>query len=60
MNNLFLNLYVKFQELKNREEAQDLVEYALVIVLIAIAAVASLGALAGKITGVFSAIGADL
>jgi pilus assembly protein Flp/PilA len=60
MNNLFLNLYVKFQELKNREEGQDLVEYALVIVLIAIAAVASLGALANKITGVFSTIGADL
>jgi pilus assembly protein Flp/PilA len=60
MNNLLLNLYVKFQELKNREEGQDLVEYALVVVLIAIAAVASLGVLAGKITGVFSTIGADL
>ena len=30
MNNLLLKLYVKFQELTNREEGQDLVEYALV------------------------------
>jgi pilus assembly protein Flp/PilA len=60
MNNMLLKMYVKFQELKDREEGQDLVEYALVIVLVSIAAVASLGVLAGKITGVFSTIGADL
>jgi pilus assembly protein Flp/PilA len=60
MNNLLIKMYVKFQELKDREDGQDLVEYALVIVLVSIAAVASLGTLAGKITGVFSAIGADL
>ena len=33
MNNLFLKLYVKFQELKNNEEGQDMVEYALVVAL---------------------------
>jgi pilus assembly protein Flp/PilA len=60
MNNLLIKMYVKFQELKDREEGQDLVEYALVIVLVSIAAVASLGTLANKITGVFSAIGQDL
>ena len=27
MNNLLLKLYVKFQELTNGEEGQDLVEY---------------------------------
>jgi pilus assembly protein Flp/PilA len=56
MNNMLLKMYVKFQELKNREEGQDLVEYALVISLVAIAAVAALTVLAGKITGVFSSI----
>lgn len=60
MNNLLIKMYVKFQELKDREEGQDLVEYALVIVLVSIAAVALLGTLANKITGVFSAIGQDL
>ena len=60
MNNMLLKMYVKFQELKDREEGQDLVEYALVISLIAIAAVASLTILAGKITEVFSTIDTSL
>lgn len=60
MNNMLLKLYVKYQELKDREEGQDLVEYALVISLIAIAAVVSLTVLAGKITGVFSTIDTSL
>ena len=37
MNNLFLTLYVKLQNLMNREEGQDLVEYALLVALIALA-----------------------
>ena len=60
MNNMLLKMYMKFQELKDREEGQDLVEYSLVIALIAIAAVASLTILAGKITGVFSTIDTSL
>jgi pilus assembly protein Flp/PilA len=60
MNNMLLKMYVKFQELKNREEGQDLVEYALVISLVAIAAVAALTILAGKITAVFSTIDTSL
>ncbi len=35
MNTMLLNLYIKFQALKNGEEGQDLVEYALVVALIA-------------------------
>ena len=60
MNTMFLKMYLKVQDLMNREEGQDLVEYALVIALVSIAAVASLGTLAGKIVGVFTAISADL
>ena len=43
MNNMLLNLYVKFQDLKNSEEGQDLVEYALVVALIAFGATAGMG-----------------
>ena len=39
MNNLLLNLYVKFQNLISNEEGQDLVEYALLVTLIALAAI---------------------
>jgi pilus assembly protein Flp/PilA len=60
MNNMLLKMYVKFQELKDREEGQDLVEYALVIALVSIAAIATMSTLAGKITFVFSTIATDL
>jgi hypothetical protein len=38
MNTILLKLYVKFQDLKNREEGQDLIEYALLAGLIALGA----------------------
>jgi pilus assembly protein Flp/PilA len=60
MNNMLLKMYVKFQELKDREEGQDLVEYALVIALVSIAAIATMSTLASKITLVFSSIATDL
>jgi pilus assembly protein Flp/PilA len=56
MNNTMIKLYVMFQDLMNREEGQDLVEYALVLFLISIAAVATLGAMASAVTGIFQSI----
>ena len=50
MNNMLLKLYVKFQELKNREEGQDLVEYAMVVALIAFGATAGMKALSAEST----------
>src|ERR1019366_7356397 len=43
MNDMLLKLYVKFQDLKNSDEGQDLVEYALVVALIAFGATAGMG-----------------
>ncbi len=54
MHDLLLKLYVKFQDLKNSEEGQDMVEYALVVALIAFGAVAGLRSLAGGIGTAFS------
>jgi pilus assembly protein Flp/PilA len=56
MNNTLIKLYVMFQDLMNREEGQDLVEYALVLFLISIAAVATLGAMATAVTNIFQSI----
>ena len=60
MNSMLLKLYVKFLELKDNDEAQDLVEYALVISLVAVACVTGLGPLATAILAVFTKIEGSL
>ena len=56
MNTLILELFVKFENLMSREEGQDLVEYALVVALIALGAVASMKGLAHAISNAFGNI----
>jgi pilus assembly protein Flp/PilA len=53
MNTMLLKLYVKFQDLASREEGQDLVEYALVVALIAFGATAGMKALATGLNTAF-------
>jgi pilus assembly protein Flp/PilA len=60
MNNLLLNLYVKFQALKDNQEGQDLVEYALVVALIAFGATAGMSHLATGINSAFNAVSTKL
>jgi pilus assembly protein Flp/PilA len=56
MNNLFLNIHAKVCELVYREEGQDLVEYALLITLIALGAVAGMSSVSSALATVFSNI----
>jgi pilus assembly protein Flp/PilA len=60
MNNLMMKMYVKFQDLKDREEGQDLVEYALLVSLIALAAITGVNDVAGAVTKVFTSISTSL
>lgn len=60
MNNMLLKMYVKFEDLKSREDGQDLVEYALLISLIALAAITGVGYVATAVTTVFSNISGSL
>jgi len=60
MNNLFLSLYVKLQSLMVREEGQDLVEYALLVALIALAAITGVSKVATAVNTVFSNISGSL
>ena len=53
MNTMFLKLYVNLQDLMSRDEGQDLVEYALVVALISLGAVATLKPLGQAISTVF-------
>jgi len=53
-------LYTKLQNLIAREEGQDLIEYALVVALIAFAATAGMSTLAKDINNAFIQIGTSL
>ena len=57
---MFPKLYIYFATLLNREEGQDLVEYALVVALIAFGAVISMKGLSTEIRVAFNAISSDL
>ena len=60
MSDLFLRLYVKFQRLMSEEQGQDLVEYALLVCLIALAAISGVNHVATATTKVFSNISSSL
>jgi pilus assembly protein Flp/PilA len=57
---MFLKLSVKLQVLMMREEGQDLIEYALVVALVAFAATAGMKTLATDINLAFTNIGTTL
>jgi pilus assembly protein Flp/PilA len=59
MRDTFLNLYAKFQGLKN-DEGQDLIEYALLVALIALVCVAGINNLSTSINNVFTSISSSL
>jgi pilus assembly protein Flp/PilA len=60
MKDTLLKLSVKIQTLLMNEEGQDLIEYALVVSLIAFAATVGMRALATDINLAFTNIGATL
>jgi len=60
MNNMLLKGFVKIQNLMTREEGQDLVEYALLVSLIALAAIAATKSVASAITTIFNNISTTL
>ena len=59
MRNLLTKLYVNLQSLKD-ESGQDLIEYALVVALIAFAATAGMNTVATDINTAFTNIGTKL
>ena len=51
-----MTLYLWFKNLLDSEEGQDLIEYALIIVLVVIAAIVGLAALGDDIAGIWTQI----
>ncbi len=63
MQDMLMKLYVKAQNLKDAlrdETGQDLIEYALVVALIAFAATAGMTTVATKINAAFTSMGTKL
>lgn len=64
MREQFLKVYVTIQGLKDAlirdQSGQDLIEYALVVSLIALAATAGMSSVATKISAAFTAVGTKL
>jgi Flp pilus assembly pilin Flp len=51
-----MNLITRLQSLVRDEEAQDLIEYAMLVALIALFSVVAVTAAGGKVVSVFNAI----
>jgi len=60
MNDLMIKMYVAVKSMIEREEGQDLVEYALVVALIAFGAIIGMKGLASGINNAFTGISSTL
>lgn len=58
--NMLSMLALKLQMILNREEGQDLIEYALLVGLVSLAAVAAIRPLGNDLTTLYTAIGNQL
>ena len=60
MNNFLFRTFVALQYLLTRQEGQDLVEYALLIALLAFGCAAGMGTLAASINSAFNSMAGAL
>jgi len=60
MNTLLLKLLIHFQDFASREDGQDLVEYAMLVSLVAFGATAGMRALATGLNSSFKGISSTL
>jgi Flp pilus assembly pilin Flp len=59
LHNKAFSAFSAVSSLLSPEEGQTMVEYALILALVSVAAIALLNALGGSISGVFSKVNAD-
>ncbi len=60
MGNTLLNLYVRLMDLASSEEGQDMVEYGLLVSLIALVCMSSINGLATAVKNAFGEISTSL
>ncbi|MDX6480030.1 MAG: Flp/Fap pilin component [Gaiellaceae bacterium] len=55
-----IRMYLAAKALRDREEGQAMVEYALILAMVSVAAITILGTLGGNVSKIFSSINADM
>ncbi len=60
MHDQFIKLKLKFWELVNSEDGQDLIEYGMIVTLIALAAIGGIQHFASAVATLFNNIGTSL
>jgi pilus assembly protein Flp/PilA len=55
-----MRIYLAFKDLRDGEAGQAMVEYALILALVSVAAVGILSTLGTSVSSIFSSINADL
>jgi Flp pilus assembly pilin Flp len=60
MSNMLLNVYVRVRTLLEEEEAQDMVEYAMLCCLITLSLISSMESIASAVNKTFSNISSSL
>ena len=60
MNNALLKLYVRVHALKDGEDGQDLVEYGLLVTLVALVCISGISNVASGVNAAFSNISTSL
>jgi len=60
MSDILLRFYVALQSLKNNERGQDLVEYSLLVCMVALGSIAGVRHVATAVTAVFSNVSSSL
>jgi Flp pilus assembly pilin Flp len=55
-----IRMYLVAQALRDREEGQAMVEYALILSLVSVGALAILSQIGGSVTNIFNSINAEL
>lgn len=60
LSTMLLKLHLKFKDFLSRENGQDLVEYALVVAIIAFGAVTAMKGLSTEIKTAFNTVSSDL
>ena len=60
LNNLMAYLTVIFTDVKEREEGQGLVEYALILVLVSVVVIGTLTIIGTNVDAVFDSVGTTL